>query len=72
MKEEWRVHIDSGSCQAQYSTASAANCVFPYIFRLQGMRLLTLYFHALYLQTPEKRRDAMGRKLLREEIYNTV
>ena len=71
MKEEWRVNIDSGSCQAQYSTASAATCVFHYIFRLQGMRLLTLYFHALYLRTPEKRRDAMGRQQLREEIYNT-
>lgn len=41
----------------------------PYVLRLQLLRLLTLYFNALYLRTPSKVRDASSRKALSKEMY---
>ena len=69
MSQKARLVFDTIQCQSQFVTASAFNCVFPYAFRLQGMRLVTLYFNVLYLRTPEKAKDITSRQLLREEIW---
>jgi hypothetical protein len=67
-----RILFDTVNCQSQFVTANAYACVFPYMFRLQGMRLVTMYFNVLYLRTPEKARDITSRHFLGEEIYDDV
>ena len=72
LTQKARIVFDTIQCQSQYVTATAANCVFPYAFRLQGMRLVTLYFNILYLRTPEKAKDITNRQLLRAEIWEDL
>jgi hypothetical protein len=67
-----RILFDTVKCQSQFVTANAYTCVFPYMFRLQGMRLVTMYFNVLNLRTPEKARDLTSRQVLGEEIYDDV
>jgi hypothetical protein len=67
-----RILFDTVKCQSQFVTANAYACVFSYMFRLLGMRLVTIYFNVLYLRIPEKARDTTSRHFLREEIYDNV
>lgn len=68
--------IDTTYCQGQSYPdswmAAATTCYFSYMLRMNLLRLLTIYFKALFIRLPMNASDVTNRELIANEMANQI